>query len=318
MAHLFGMLLIVRRKNCTNSVSNNNPQEFSLVGKLSSNIFNEYTFREEYVMKRLGICLATLTLTLSFGHRAFAGTIDLTTDGASGTVNGAIFQEVSPQPTGTGVIQSFLRLQNNGFEQGYNTDYRYRSGKMEYDQKSDPNFTRSLLLSDVPVVNIDGVAYRQFLLDINESNGGSAALLSMEQLQIFQGGSNTLHDYGKAESNLGTKVYDLDANGNNTVLLNYDLNSGSGSGDMFAYIPDSLFDPSVPYVYLYSSFGNTFKADGDADAGFEEWAVLKGTTTPPVNEVPAPATLVFAAFGCVCGLVGYGRKRRQKQTPEAA
>jgi hypothetical protein len=272
-------------------------------------------------MSRISLCLSALTLVLGMTSRASAATIDLTTNNASGTVNGAIFQETSPQPTGTGVLQSFLRLQNNGFEQGYNTDYRYnKGGATEFDEKGDPNFTRSLLLSDVPVVTINGTAYRQFLLDINETSavvkGENQALLSMEELQIFQGGTNTLHDYGISESNLGTKIYDLDAGGNNTVLLNYDLNSGSGSGDMFAYIPDSLFDPSVPYVYLYSSFGNMFKASGDADAGFAEWAVIKGSNPPPVNEIPAPATLVFAALGCVFGYAGYGRKRRENVNQE--
>src|SRR5262245_24901908 len=38
--------------------------------------------------------------------------------------SGALFQVVQPHPTGTGVIDSFLRVQMNGTEQGFNTDYR--------------------------------------------------------------------------------------------------------------------------------------------------------------------------------------------------
>ena len=59
---------------------------------------------------------------------ASAGVCDLTTNGAtcgpSVFTNFAIFGEVSPQPTGTGYIDPFLRLQNNGqdrAQQGYNT-----------------------------------------------------------------------------------------------------------------------------------------------------------------------------------------------------
>ena len=130
----------------------------------------------------------------------------------------------------------------------------------------------------------------------DEKNSAAGRFITLDKLQLFQSPQGSLSSY----PNLGTKVYDLDAGGNNSILLDYSLNHGSGSGDMFANIPDSLFDPSVPFVYLYSQFGDS---DDYSDAGFEEWAVLKGSTPPPVNEVPAPATLVFAALGCGLGLV---------------
>jgi len=236
--------------------------------------------------------LGALLTPLVLAGPGSAAVLDLTTAGASGFVNGAFFQQVAPQPTGTGVIDSFLRLQANGLEQGYNTGAR----PVEFDQKTDPNFTRNLLLSDVPVVNLNGTAYRQFLLDINESSGQNREFLSLDKLQIFQSDTPNVNSY----SNLGTKIYDLAPN---SIYLDYSLNHGSGSGDMFAYIPDSLFDPTTPYVYLYSLFGNEMGADGTSDAGFEEWAVLQGQT--PVNEIPAPATLIFAALGCGLGFVGY-------------
>ena len=263
-----------------------------------------------FTTKKLGVGLAALLLTLVMNSRAAADTLDLTTAGSSGFVGGAFFQQTSPQPTGTGVIQPFLRLQNNGVEQGYNTSARpIEAG---YNSKTDPNFTRDLLLSSVPVVNINGTAYRQFLLDINESNGQNRELLSLDRLQIFQSPNGNISQY----ANLGTKIYDLDGTGNNAVLLNYDLNHGSGSGDMFANIPDALFDPSLPYVNLYSLFGNTMGADGTSDAGFEEWATLGGNT-PPVNEVPAPATLLFAALGCGVGMVGYTIRSVRKHRKSA-
>ena len=256
---------------------------------------------------RLAAGLAAVAAAAVWAGTASAATLDLTTAGSSGSINGAIFQQTDPQPTGTGVIDSFLRLQNNGIEQGYNTDAR----PVQFDEKTDPNFTRSLLLSDVPIVNINGVDYRQFLLDINESNGQGRELLSLDQLQIFQATSPTLNNYDTSSGQLvgATKIYDLDAGGDNSVLLNYDLNHGSGSGDMFAYIPNSLFDPSTPYVYLYSRFGEDAAAEGTADAGFEEWAVLQGQT-PPNNEIPGPATLAFAVLGCGLGVVGYAARAR--------
>src|SRR3954470_1821463 len=131
-------------------------------------------------MKRIGVGLAALFATLALSGPAVAGTLDLTS-GGSGTFNGAIFTTTTTQPTGTGVIDSFLRLQNTGTEQGYNTSAR----PVEFDQKTDPNFTRDLLLSSVPVVNINGTAYRQFLLDINEQHNTAGHLLSLDKLQLF-------------------------------------------------------------------------------------------------------------------------------------
>src|SRR5205085_10008458 len=83
-------------------------------------------------------------------NAAHAGVLDLTTPNASGTINGGYFQQTDYQPTGTGKIDSFVRIQAKGIEQGYNTDYR----PLQFDEKKDPQHTRSLLLSAVPIVNL--------------------------------------------------------------------------------------------------------------------------------------------------------------------
>src|SRR5262249_10632113 len=50
-------------------------------------------------------------------------TIDLTSAGNAGILQGAFYQQVNPQSTGTGVIDSFLRIQANGNEAGFNTNF---------------------------------------------------------------------------------------------------------------------------------------------------------------------------------------------------
>src|SRR6266851_1847298 len=62
-------------------------------------------------------CLAGGTLSLA--PLANATVVDLTNDtvGTSGTINGATFQIVAPQPSGTGVIDPFLTVQNSPVEQ---------------------------------------------------------------------------------------------------------------------------------------------------------------------------------------------------------
>ncbi|HEY1378620.1 MAG TPA: SdrD B-like domain-containing protein [Gemmataceae bacterium] len=210
-----------------------------------------------------------------------SGTVlDLTAHGSSGTINGAIFQQSDAQPTGSGVIHSFVRLQTNAAtEQGYNTDGR----PLQFDENKSPVFTRSLQVGDVPLVSVGGVLYREFLLDVNQK--ASAPLISLDQLRVYVGDTPDATGYDATTRQLAglDAVYDLDAGGDNWVKLNYRLNSGSGSGDMTVLIPASLLgsDPGR-YVYLYSAFGE----NQAANSGFEEWSVrvvggAGGSSQPP-------------------------------------
>lgn len=193
--------------------------------------------------------------------------LDLTTAGASGAINGATFVQTDPQPTGTGVIESFVRVQalgNKTTEQGYNTSAR----PLQYDENSSPVFTRGVTVGDLPLVTIGGVPYRELLLDINQK--ASASKLSLDELRVYVGTGGSLTGYDPATKTLAglTPVYDLDAGGDNWVKLDARLNHGSGSGDMFFYVPDAVLGGSGNNFYLYSKFGTNIATNG----GFEEWA----------------------------------------------
>jgi hypothetical protein len=205
-------------------------------------------------------------------------TVDLSTAGALGTVNGAFFSQFSGQPTGSGVIQSFVRLHAFGVEQGYNTDSR----PVQFDEMTSSEFDHSLLLSSVPTVIVGGIKYRVFMLDINQKQ--SSPLLSLDELRIYVAGAGNLFGYDPSSHQLAgvAPVYDLGAN--NWILLNAGLHPGSGVGDMLAYIPDNLFQGG-PYVYLYSKFG----LNDPSNSGFEEWSV--GVSIPFVPPTPAPSSL---------------------------
>src|SRR5947209_7420248 len=141
-------------------------------------------------------------------------TVDLTTHGSSGTINGAIFSQYETQPTGSGVIHSFLRIQgvaaHSTVQQGYNTDAR----PLQFNENKSPTFTRSMSLAGVPVVDFGGTQYYEFLLDINQK--ASQPLLSLDEVQLFTGGRPDLTGYDLITGTLAgqSPVYDMNPAGN--------------------------------------------------------------------------------------------------------
>ena len=238
------------------------------------------------------IVAAALSITAS----ARAAVVDLGTSG-SGEVNGAQFNVVGPQPTGTGVFDPFLTVQNTPWEQGYN------AGAGNFDTKRDPQWNHEIQFSDLQVTTVNGIQYFGFIVDVNEP-GGSKQSISLDGLKIFTSAtiqnSTSVDGNGFFNGSLGTLRYDL---GNNQVLYT-DTHHGSGQGDIAILVPVSDFAGAKPtdYVYMYQRWGNTQWSQG----GFEETAILQGVA--PIPE----ASTIFPIIGLLAAVFSTQFVRRRQ------
>jgi len=260
-----------------------------------------------------GLGVSARADTLNFTGGGALGGPDTPPPVTSGTINGGYFEVGSVHPAGTGVFNPFLTIQQNGNEQGYNT-----LGELQFDEKRQPEWTHELLLSSLKVVTSpNGTQSYEFTLDLNENDSLKGRLISLDELQIYRANADNYSHlntstmtFSDGPSNL---VYDLDASGDSSVLLNYDVISrGSGSSDLNVYIPTALFTGSRPYVYLYSkfgTFGDPAEFDFTTDAGFEEWRAVTGAN-PPVVPVP---TAVYGGLMLLGGLA-FGKLRARRLT----
>ena len=255
-------------------------------------------------------------------------TIDGVAGGNSGTINGALFEYNNVGVSGTGTYIAFVRVQNTGMEEGYNTSER----GVAYDENTSPSFTHDLTLGEVAVVDKGGVPSLEFSLDVNETASNGNEYISLDRLEVWVGPSS--FDDGDASTDaplvtdfagLGlTRVYDMDGapDGDSAVYLDFNKgSSGSGQPDMFFYLPTSSLPFGVTgdtFIYLYSKFGESgdksLSGDDDGDTvahldtndGFEEWAQRQGI---PTFMVPVPA----AAWMGVPVLAGLGILKSSKR-----
>lgn len=246
---------------------------------------------------------------MSFAHRTrlalepldariVPAVLDLTTAGSEVTVpSGAIISQYDTPSSDP--LNTFVRLQQGllgsllgGTEQGYNTNAR----PLQFNENANSQLTRALQLGEVPIVYVDGVAYREFTLSINQS--ALSPNLSLDEVRIFLGASGNLTGYNTTTKRLYGQdaSFDLDAGGDVSIRLNANLNANSSSPDAVLLIPNAAFAGANAdtFVYLYSKFGGLFGAS--ANGGFEEWAVRDVPFTPPPPPPPPPASGSLAGF----------------------
>lgn len=292
------------------------------------------------------VALACVGMTMSVGVQAG---LDLTTVGASGVIKGATYTQMPLQPVGTGVIDPFVRVGMQG-SAGNNVVHAYNTTvNGVFNNSNEDTWNHELRVGDMGLTTVGGNQVLRFILDINQVSAQSQRNLDLSDVQIF---ISTAPNQSTTSFNAGTGVlglansflvYRMDDNGaivnnnplttddaNNFATLDYSLNSGSGSGDMYLDIPvamlnsafvaggtlfDTVAERNNAYLYLYSKFGLPTFENND---GFEEWTYVKGsaiTDCPPGQcgggggggNAPEPGTMAMVGLG----LLGLARMRRR-------
>lgn len=257
-------------------------------------------------------CVVIVSIAgLALAATAQADVLDLR-DGSgftTGTLNDAIFTRDDTQPAGSGVVDSFLRIQrDNGnatYSAGYNTVQASGGGEVgQRDEHPSDVFTHEIQIGDLGIATVDGVDYYRFYLDINQE--GADPDLSLVEVQI-RTRATAIGMYEPSLTDLGTLVYDLDigADGNSRVDLNFD--HGSGDADMTMLVPVSFFagGPDT-FVYLYSAFGGEGEEPPYQDNdGYQEWWHDVGVVIP----LPGAALAGLATFGGIFGVRASRRRR---------
>jgi hypothetical protein len=224
-----------------------------------------------------------------------------------GDINGVLFQRSVPG-SGSGQFRMLFRMEDDNdpgvTEAGYN-----RGGIM--DSKTPNGFDPLVRLQDL-VQNTEGGFY-MFALDANENNGGNNRYISLDMFKIYVGGLNDPSPLPANQANLGqlgTQVYTFSTN--DRVLLDANTGSGSGTADMYVFVPTSLFSGFAPdsYVYVYAEHGGytgTSPGGFGASSGFEEWATLK---VPVPTFIPEPCSAGLAVVAC---FLAAAHRRRSAQ-----
>ena len=241
-------------------------------------------------MKKLVTSIVAAAAVVAFASTARAGELlDLQHVGASGdlvgTIGGTALFEQGTTGSGTGIFPAFVQIAgNDAVHDAYNT-----TENNTLDNGASDQFNHAILLSDVSIVTRSGVTYYMFILDLNESNNSSDRYLSLDALAVVT--STTPNQTDEVEPFNPATLADggfvrWQMNSADNILLDFNLEPGSGYGDMRFLVPTSLFTVGdlSKYVYLYSSFGE-----------------LGTSCTNTGNTVPGGA----AAVGCIAG-ANYG------------
>jgi hypothetical protein len=266
--------------------------------------------------------LAIMTAAVALASTAKAATISLLADGTtsfSDNSTNTIFSLTDIQPAGSGVFNPFVRIQNTGAQQGYNTKFPADTMDNAMNGPAEPTITMDTVVDAFSKINL--------ALDYNEGGADNKSPIYLESLVLVVStnpdksgpdatnpwsvlgipqdvGDVVLFDMAtstRTDAGHVGELYNIYIDANNNLASG---NGGSGQADLLVQIDLSSMDlsglvDSNHYLYVYSRFSG-------ADTGFEEWRI-QSVTNPNVG-VPEPASLGLLGIGAAAMLT---RKRRK-------
>lgn len=246
-------------------------------------------------MFRIGISALLVVLA---GAASSARAIDLTTSGATATVQSVIFVEGNAFPSATDVHQPFLRIQATGTEQGFNTDFRPLEPDAVGTLTTHAIRLGSLARRFITMANHSDY-YLELWIDANESTLSGESYLSIDQLRIYTATSPSIGAASQLPLS-ATLRYDMDLPTDQQVLLDSALEPGSGVPAVTIEVPTSYFAgvPDSEYVYLFVRAGGAGLVGGrqyGSSGGFEEMSALipsNPSAVPVSSAAPVPSIRV--------------------------
>jgi len=252
--------------------------------------------------KFLLVAACVVFLAVAAAPLVFGGDFTLipnvgTTPGPTLTVPGsppgsplsALFTAIKIGPTGTGVFQPFLRIQQAG---NNTTELGYNSNNITDDAKPPVNFTHDLPFSSLVTVNIGGINYYQFYLDMAQS--GAQPTIDLTKFDLGIGPASQSVVGATTAPTFTLLAWSLGAHD----ITMTDVNPGNGFADVQIDIPTAAFGATTSgNVILYAGFSN-------ANSSFEEFGTFP-------NRVPDSGATVALLGLAMIGLAAFRAKFRK-------
>lgn len=243
--------------------------------------------------------------------------------GVAYDVSGALIFTVSGTgltSAGTGTFGGYLTIgDNTSVIEGISSDATSAGLMPAVTASQTSAIPLSTLLATSMIV--DGAAYYGFYLDLNEPD----QYLSVDSLGVYYGAPPTPANLSVAStsvlSSLST-VWNMDSQGDTTLLINEGLTAGSGKGNLAVAIPQGAFaglDPAG-YIFLHMKAGEAgltgTRNYGNA-GGFEEFGLIQGNQDLSVQDLETvsavPETGSLAGMAGIAGLCGLWQWRRNRR-----
>lgn len=247
----------------------------------------------------VSVICGVVAVTLGGVPQAEGAVYDLRTNGTTAvpTAYGtAYFTTQFVKTTGTGQIDPFLTIGQDGTESGYNTS------EGVFNTQRFPQWNHELTKADLELSRSTyfGVDYFVFAIDTNEPNGGDKITISLDSFKLYSS-PNTGVQATNVDS-IGTKLFEMNAG---DFVFYYDANSGSGQGDFAVFVPVSAFAGVGlnDKIYMYQAWGgnNVGSESGASGGGYEETRLGIG-----IRIVPEPSALIPLA-----GVLGFALTSRR-------